>query len=90
VLTLNLDRRHLSREQRREVIATVLRAHPEWSDNRIGHVTKTTDKTVGTVREELVTTSEIPKLDRLVGEDGKERPARAAATAAVGGEERWH
>jgi len=34
---------------------------------------------VGTVREELVTTSEIPKLDRLVGEDGKERPARATA-----------
>ena len=29
VLTLNLDRRHLSREQRREVIATVLRAQVE-------------------------------------------------------------
>lgn len=64
----------LTRSEKRNVISRQLKRHPDWADVRIARACHTTDKTVRTVREELEGTSEIPRLDRLVGEDGIERP----------------
>jgi ParB-like chromosome segregation protein Spo0J len=73
---LNVLRRHLSRDQVRELIGDQLRETPEWSNNRIAAALGVDDKTVAGVRTDLAATSEIPKLDRLVGADGKARPTR--------------
>ena len=72
---LNLKRRHLNREQRRVLIAESLKADPQLSNVEHARRTGTSDKTVKTVRDGLVATSEIPKLDKTTGADGRVRPA---------------
>lgn len=64
----------LTRKERRKVIERQLKRHPDWADSRLALTLGTTDKTVRTVREELEATSEIPRLDVLVGADGISRP----------------
>jgi hypothetical protein len=76
VLSANLHRRHLTGEQKRELIAKVLKAKPGVSNNQIAKQTKTSDKTVAKVRDELESGSEIPKLTKTTGKDGKSYPAR--------------
>src|SRR5215472_1852678 len=72
----NILRRHLTREQVRAVVAAQLKDTPQWADNRIAKEIGVDGKTVESVRGDLLATSEIPKLDRLIGADGKERPAK--------------
>ena len=79
----NMLRRHLSRKQVRELIAEQLKDTPTWANNRIGQVLGADSKTVKAVRERLERTSEIPKLDRLVGADGKARPITQKRPPAV-------
>jgi ParB-like chromosome segregation protein Spo0J len=73
---LNVLRRHLSREQVRQLIADQLRDTPEWADRRIGRELSVDHKTVGAVRADLGSTGEIPQLEKTVGADGKGRPAK--------------
>ncbi len=79
----NMLRRHLTRKQVRELIAEQLKDTPSWANNRIGQVLGADSKTVKTVRESLERTSEIPKLDKLVGADGKTRPIKQKRPVAV-------
>jgi ParB-like chromosome segregation protein Spo0J len=72
-LTLNLVRRHLNQRQMRDLIAVELKRTPDVSDNWLAQILGTSDKTVASVREQLIATSEIPKLDALRGKDGKYR-----------------
>jgi hypothetical protein len=72
----NILRRHLTREQVRQLIAEQLKDSPEWADNRIAEELGVDHKTVGSVRDGLEATWEIPKLDALVGKDGKTRPRK--------------
>lgn len=83
VLALNLDRRHLTREQKRELVATLLVATPETSNRQIAEQAKVDDHTVADVRRNLQATAEIPQLNRTVGADGKERPAHKPKPTAV-------
>ena len=73
---LNLHRRHLTRQQIRDFIATRLARAPEQSNNAVATRLGVDDKTVASVRRQLETTSEIPKLDKTIGADGKARMAR--------------
>jgi len=70
---LNMQRRHLNQAQKRGVIAAKLRESPEWANNRIASLLGVDGNTVNAVCLEREATSEIPKLERLVGADGKER-----------------
>ena len=79
----NMLRRHLSRKQVRELIAEQLKDTPSWANNRIAQVLGADSKTVKAVRERLERTSEIPKLDKLVGADGKARPVKQKRPAAI-------
>jgi ParB/Sulfiredoxin domain len=79
----NIHRRHLTSEQKRELIAKLLKATPEKSNNSIGKLTKTDDKTVAKVRRKLESTSEIPKLEKTVGQDGKARKWREPEVLAA-------
>ena len=54
----------------------MLKAKPELSNLQIAKQVKRSDKTVTKVRTELEATSEIPKLTKTVGKDGKSRPVR--------------
>jgi len=72
---LNLARRHLNGAQKRRLIEQQLRDTPQVSNNKLAAGLGVSDKTVAGVREKLEATSEIPKLARTVGADGRSRPA---------------
>jgi hypothetical protein len=73
VLSANIHRRHLTAEQRRELIAKLLKAKPGQSNRQIAKQVKADDKTVSKVRRELESTAEIPQLEKTTGADGKQR-----------------
>lgn len=72
---LNAHRRHLSQAQKRDVLARILLRMPEQSNRQIARQAGVDDKTVGSVRAELVSGAEIPHLEMLRGKDGKSYPA---------------
>lgn len=74
-LVLNMVRRKLTRKQMREIIATELRRTPDISNQWLAEIVGSTDKTIQSVRQELVATSEIPTFDSYRGKDGKRHPA---------------
>jgi hypothetical protein len=76
VISANIHRRHLTGGQKRELIAAVLKAGPERSNNSIGKLTKTDDKTVAGVRHELEGRSEIPNVETRTDAAGRQQPAK--------------
>ena len=52
MLSANLRRRHLTAEQRRELIGKVLHATPDKSNRQIAETVKVDHKTVAAVRSE--------------------------------------
>jgi hypothetical protein len=74
VISKNIHRRHLTAEQRRDLIDRVLKIEPEKSNLEIAKQTKVSDKTVAKRRTKLEATSQIPKLTKTKGKDGKSRP----------------
>src|SRR5262249_55018570 len=79
VVSLNLRRRHLTGEQRREVIAAVLKANPGKSNRQVAEQVKADDKTVGKVRRELEGRSEIPNVAERTDTRGRQQPATRPA-----------
>lgn len=71
----NLARRHMTREQKQRIVEMFLRNDPAQSNVMVARKTGVDDKTVGKVRQQLEATSEIPRLDKRKGADGKERKA---------------
>jgi len=76
VLALNLDRRHLNQQQKRELVAKLLVATPDVSNRQIAEAAKVSHPTVAAVRDELEATGKIYQSDRTTGADGKDRPAK--------------
>ena len=74
-LSFNLHRRHLTSAQKRDLISKVLKARPEVSNATVAKQTMADDKTVARVRRKLEATSEIPRLEKTTGRDGRSRPA---------------
>jgi hypothetical protein len=72
VTSINLHRRHLTAEQKRDLIAKLIKATPEKSDRQIAETVKASPTTVGKVREEMEPTVQSGQLKR-VGKDGKAR-----------------
>lgn len=70
---LNRARRHLGREEMRQFIAEELQRDPKVSNREISRRTGADDKTVGSVRKELVEAGDLEKVDKVIGKDGKER-----------------
>jgi hypothetical protein len=70
VLSANLHRRNLTEEQRRALIAEIIKAKPEASDRAIAKKVKRDHKTVAKVRKKLQSTGEVSPV---VGADGKKR-----------------
>ena len=74
VISVNIHRRHLSLEQRREIIATLLKANPSQSSRQIGEQTKTSHHTVEAVSTELEAGGQIAHQEKTVGKDGVAQP----------------
>lgn len=73
--SLNLHRRHLSREQRRDLIAESLRSDPQMSNREHARRTGASTTTVGSVREGMEDDGRLSKLDSRTSADGRTRPA---------------
>lgn len=82
VLSLNLNRRHLTREQRRALIADLLMRTPEKSDRQIGRMAGASHPTVADVREELEHGGKIYHHEERIGADGVKQPATKPSAVA--------
>lgn len=71
---MNMLRRHLNQEQKRELIRDQLKATPEISDRRISGMLGVSQPTVSTVRKEMVESGEVINFITTVGADGVEQP----------------
>ena len=82
VVSANLLRRHLTPDQKRSLIANILKSTPQKSNWRVAKQVNVDHKTVANVRAEQEATGEIPQLKETTGADGKARPARKASSIA--------
>jgi len=76
VISINIHRRHLTPEQRREIIKVLLKADPSKSDRQIAELAKVDHKTAGAVRTEMEAGGEIPHQEETVGSDGVPQPRK--------------
>jgi ParB-like chromosome segregation protein Spo0J len=74
-LALNVHRRHLTADQKRELIEKLLKAKPEASDRQIAKQTKSSPTTVGTVRKGMEKAGDLSKLDTRIDTKGRKQPA---------------
>jgi hypothetical protein len=82
VISANIHRRHLTAEQKRDLIAKLIKADPAKSDRQIAAAAKASPTTVGTVRAGIASTVQSGQLpEKRVGKDGKARkqPAKKKA-----------
>lgn len=80
-LTLNLDRRHLTREERRAIVEASVKADPELSDREHAKRTGVSPTTVGSVRSALVERGDVSKLDTRTDSLGRQQPATKPVSA---------
>jgi len=76
VVSQNIHRRHLSAEQKRELIGKRLVADPSKSNLQIAREVRADDKTVASVRRELEARSEIPNVETRTDTRGRKQPAK--------------
>jgi hypothetical protein len=78
VISANILRRHLilTTEQKRDLIAKLLKAQSEKSDRQIAEQAKVSPTTVGTVRAEMEAKGEVSKLDTRADARGVQQPAK--------------
>ena len=74
-ISLNVHRRHLTAQQKREVIAKVLKATPEKSNRQVAEAVKVDHKTVASVRTEKEARGEIPHVEARTDTKGRQQPA---------------
>jgi hypothetical protein len=84
VISVNIRRRHLTAEQKRDLIETLLRRDPGKSDRQIGKVVGAHPTTVGTVRKEAEERGVVSKLDTRADDKGRQQPAHKAYTGPRG------
>jgi hypothetical protein len=83
VVSVNIRRRHLDAEQKRGIIAKLLKENPERSDRATAQIAGVSHHTVAAVRAEAEGTGQIAQLDKRTGADGKERPAHKPSAQVV-------
>ena len=65
----------LSRAERRRVVETRLRIHPDWSDRRLSEEMGIGRELISRVRKQLVEAGQLPASPTRVGADGKTYPS---------------
>jgi len=69
---LNMARRHLTREQRRELVQAQIKDTPELSDRQIAKMLGVSNSTVSLMRAELIGNGQVCESHTSIGADGKE------------------
>jgi hypothetical protein len=83
VISTNIHRRHLTADQKRDLVAGVLKAQPERSDRAIASITKVDHKTVAPIRADLERRGEIPHVEARTDTKGRQQPVRKPKTVSV-------
>ena len=76
VISANIHRRHLTAEQKRELIARVLKLKPDVSNRQIAGMVDHDHKTVGSVRNEMEGRGELSPRQALTDTKGRKQPSR--------------
>jgi hypothetical protein len=79
VISANIHRRHLTAEQKRDLVTELLKAKPERSDRSIAKATKSSPTFVGKVRAEAEEAGTVSTVDTRTGDDGVAQPAHKPA-----------
>jgi ParB-like nuclease domain len=79
VLSLNVHRRHLTAEQKRELIAKVLKARPETSNRQIAKQVMASHPHVAKVRAELEKSGDVETVTTSFDTKGRKQPAKKAS-----------
>src|SRR5262249_57293507 len=74
VLSANVNRRHLTTEQKRDVIAKVIKAKPKLSNRQIAEKTRTSHPFVGKGRAELEESGDVETVSTSTDTLGREQP----------------
>jgi hypothetical protein len=82
VISANIHRRHLNAEQKRDLIAKLLKAQPEKSDRQIGKQIGAHHTTVGTVRKGEEGRGEISHVETHTDTKGRAQPAKKSTKKA--------
>ncbi len=83
VISANIRRRHLTCEQKRTLIAELLKADPDRSNLWTAKLIGVDDKTVGSVRRDLEARSEIPNVAKTTDTKGRQQPIRKPRPTAA-------
>ena len=85
VISANIRRRHLTAEQKDDLIVKVLVANPAKSDREIAKAVRVDHKKVGRVRKRAEATGAVAPVEKRTGADGKERkpPAKRMSKAKL-------
>jgi hypothetical protein len=81
VISANIHRRHLTAEQKRDLIAKLLAADPSKSDRQIAKTVKASPTFVGKVRAEGEATGDVSTVDTRKDTKGRKQPARKTTKA---------
>jgi ParB-like chromosome segregation protein Spo0J len=76
VISKNIHRRHLTAEQKRELIAKLVKAQPEKSNRQIAKVAKASPTFVGKIRAEKEATGDVSTVDTRIDTKGRKQPAK--------------
>jgi hypothetical protein len=82
VISANLHRRHLTAEQKREMIAKLIKTQPEKSDRQVAEQVKASPSTIGAVRKKLEQTGDVSSLDTRTDTRGRQQPAHKLGSHA--------
>ena len=80
VVSANIHRRHLTGEQKHELIAKLIETDPTKSNRQIAKTVKVDHKTVASVRAEKEGRGEIPHVETRTDTKGRKQPARKTTT----------
>ena len=75
VVSANMHRRHLTAEQKRELVANLIKANPRKSDRQIAAEVGSNRTTAGVVRRELEEAGHVSKIDTRIDSQGRQQPA---------------
>ena len=83
VIGANIRRRHLTSEQKRELIAKLLKLDAGKSDRQIANTVGVHNETVAAVRKKLVANGDVTESVTRTDSKGRHQPASKTKTAAV-------
>jgi hypothetical protein len=75
VISANVRRRHLTMEQKRDLIVRLLKCRPDKSDRQIAKQVGASPTTVGSTRKELENAGGVSKLDTRTDAQGRQQAA---------------